>query len=86
MSSDLLISSLGSFRVMCLISMKLFKVAILFFKVMFTIFIIGNFDLHADSSYRCSRPEVFCEKGVLRNFTKFIEEHLRQSLFFKYQF
>ena len=27
-------------------------------------------------------PEVFCKKGVLRNFLKFIEKHLCQSLFF----
>ena len=27
-------------------------------------------------------PEVFCEKGVLRNFAKFTGKHLRQSLFF----
>ena len=27
-------------------------------------------------------PEVFCEKGVLRNFAKFTEKHLCQSLFF----
>ena len=31
---------------------------------------------------RSSRQEVFCEKGVLRNFTKFTGKHLRQSLFF----
>ena len=29
-----------------------------------------------------SRPEVFCKKGVLRNFAKFIWKHLCQSLFF----
>ena len=28
---------------------------------------------------RNSRPEVFCEKGVLRNFTKFTGKHLCQS-------
>ena len=28
-----------------------------------------------------SRPEVFCKKGVLRNFTKFTGKHLCQSLF-----
>ena len=28
-----------------------------------------------------SRPEVFCKKGVLRNFLKFTGEHLCQSLF-----
>ena len=32
---------------------------------------------------RSSRPEVFCKKGVLENFTKFTEKHLCQSLFFK---
>ena len=31
---------------------------------------------------RCTLPEVFCEKGVLRNFAKFIGKHLCQSLFF----
>ena len=31
---------------------------------------------------KSSRPEVFCKKGVLRNFTKFTGKHLRQSLFF----
>ena len=31
---------------------------------------------------RSSRPEVFCKKGVLRNFAKFTGEHLCQSLFF----
>ena len=29
-----------------------------------------------------SRPEVFCKKGVLSNFTKFTGKHLCQSLFF----
>ena len=32
--------------------------------------------------FRSSRPEVFCKKGVLRNFAKFTGKHLRQSLFF----
>ena len=32
--------------------------------------------------YRSSRPEVFCEKDFLRNFTKFTGKHLCQSLFF----
>ena len=31
---------------------------------------------------RSSRMEVFCEKGVLRNFVKSTEKHLCQSLFF----
>ena len=29
-----------------------------------------------------SHPEVFCKKGVLRNFTKFTGKRLCQSLFF----
>ena len=32
---------------------------------------------------RSSLPEVFCKKGVLRNFTKFTGKHLCQSLFCK---
>ena len=32
---------------------------------------------------RSSHPEVFCKKGVLRNFAKFKGKHLCQSLFFK---
>ena len=32
--------------------------------------------------YRISRTEVFCKKGVLRNFTKFTGKDLHQSLFF----
>ena len=31
---------------------------------------------------RSSRPELFCKKGVLRNFSKFTGKHLCQSLFF----
>ena len=31
---------------------------------------------------RSSRSEVFCKKGVLRNFAKFVGKHLCQSLFF----
>ena len=34
------------------------------------------------TNFRSSRREVFCKKGVLRNFTKFIGKHLYQSLFF----
>ena len=32
--------------------------------------------------YRSSRPEVFCKKGALKNFTKFTGNHLCQGLFF----
>ena len=31
---------------------------------------------------RNSRPEVFCKNGDLRNFAKFTEKHMCQSLFF----
>ena len=33
-------------------------------------------------SCRNSRPEVFCKKGVLKDFAKFIGKHLCQRLFF----
>ena len=36
----------------------------------------------SDSCFRNSRPEVFCKKGVLRNFAKLTGKHLCQSLFF----
>ena len=34
------------------------------------------------STNKSSRPEVFCEKGVLKNFTKVTGKHLCQGLFF----
>ena len=34
------------------------------------------------ANMRSSRPEMFCKKGVLRNFTKFTGKHQCQSLFF----
>ena len=37
---------------------------------------------HDQKKTRSSRPEVFCIKGVLRNFTKFTGKRLCQSLFF----
>ena len=39
-------------------------------------------DTCACSKNRSSRPEVFCKKGVLRNFAKFTGKNLCQSLFF----
>ena len=39
-------------------------------------------NIWACSKHRSSRPEVFCKKGVLRNFTKFTGRHLYQSLLF----
>ena len=35
-----------------------------------------------NSTYRSSRPEVFCKKDVFKNFAKFTGKHLCQSLFF----
>ena len=32
--------------------------------------------------YRSSRPELFCKKGVLRDFAKFTGKHLCQNFFF----
>ena len=37
---------------------------------------------HKKSVSRSSRPEVFCKKGVLRNFAKITVKHPCQSLFF----
>ena len=34
-------------------------------------------------TYRSSRPEVLCKKGVLRNFAKFTEKHLRPATLLK---
>ena len=41
----------------------------------------GSFNLPASESFRSSRPEVFCTKCVLKNFSKFTGKHLFQSLF-----
>ena len=35
-----------------------------------------------EKTFRRSRPEVFCKKGVPRNFVKFTGKHLCQSFFF----
>ena len=42
----------------------------------------GNLMIDENIVRRNSRPEVFCKKGVLRNFAKFTGKHLRQSRFF----
>ena len=43
-----------------------------------------NIDVCEDpNDYRSSRPEVFCKKGVLRNFAKFTGKHLYQSLWYR---
>ena len=42
-----------------------------------------NTDVCKDpNDYRSSRPEVFCKKGVLRNFAKFTGKHLCQGRIF----
>ena len=38
---------------------------------------LGRMGIH----FRSTRPEVFCKKGVLRNFAKFAGKHLYQRLF-----
>ena len=43
--------------------------------------IIKKYVLQMNRS-RSSRPEMFCKKGVLRNFGKFAGKHLCQSFFF----
>ena len=47
-----------------------------------TLFVFPDFLGSWTSLCRSSRPEVFCEKGVLRKFTKFTGKRLYQSLFF----
>ena len=37
--------------------------------------------MKSEKTSRSSRPEVFCNKDVLRNFAKSTEKHLCQSLF-----
>ena len=39
-------------------------------------------NLNSISNGKSSRPEVFCQKSILRNFVKFTGKHLCQSLFF----
>ena len=41
-----------------------------------------DYDPSHGNNYRSCRPEVFCKKGVPRNFTKFTGECLYKSLFF----
>ena len=38
--------------------------------------------MNSNTKFRSSRPKVFCEKGVLRNFLTFTGKYLYQSLFF----
>ena len=56
---------------------------LLFWKTRFSSFCDSCFEFDEEAvAQRCSVKEVFCEKGVPRNFTKFTGKHLFQSLFF----
>ena len=48
------------------------------------LFAINESPLYSQVSFDCEKqpPEVFCKKGVLRNFVKFTEKQLSQSIFF----
>ena len=47
-----------------------------------SVFPIRIIQLYQKYISRSTRPDIFCKKGVLRNFTKFTVKHLCQSLFF----
>ena len=53
-----------------------------FYKKMFLPFYLWFIFATGICIRRSSRPEVFCVKGLLRNFTEFTGKHLCQSLFF----
>ena len=65
----------------------IFKVSRHFFQSnLFTyyLFPMNKCDIHffyRNTLYRSSRPEVFCKKGVIRNFTKFTGKHLASVSF-----
>ena len=45
-------------------------------------FVFSYFQCLSLSGLRSNRPDVFCKKGVLRNFAKFRGKHLGRNLFF----
>ena len=47
-----------------------------------SVFLIRIIQLYQKYISRSTRPDIFCKKGVLRNFTKFTVKHLCLSLFF----
>ena len=49
------------------------------------VFVFQNRDNIHTCLSRSSRPEVFCKKGVLRNFTKFTGKHLRQNFIVNFE-
>ena len=56
------------------------QIDINFGTVSYTASVLNNLDVNIQS--RSSGPEVFCKKGVFRNFIKFTGKHLCQNLFF----
>ena len=42
-----------------------------------------TFMMGLSAKIKSSRPEVFCKKGVLKDFAKFTEKHMFQSLVIK---
>ena len=62
----------------CFMNNKLFLILSNFTRYLFSVI---TFFLRWET-YRSSRPEVFCDKGVLGNFTKFTGKHQCQGLFF----
>ena len=62
----------------CFMSNKYFLMLSNFARYLFSV----NTIFYWWETYRSSLPGVFCEKGVLGNFTKFIGKHLCQSLWF----
>ena len=57
---------------------KMYPVTVRIFDINFNRIMTKSFHMNLKKQ----PPEMFCEKGVLRNFTKFTRKHLCQSLFF----
>ena len=75
-------SNMGSFRyVLVFLNFFVFVLWVTNLTILHDIFSVNKV-FYWWETYRSSRPEVFCEKGVLGNFTKFIGKHLCHSLFF----
>ena len=71
---------------MLFIGQNLKDVHMIFFSWIFDLLLSNSkylvFEVSEAIVQRGSRPEVFCTKGVLKNFAKFTGKHLSQSLFF----
>ena len=55
----------------------------IFVVILYKFFTAEMLERHVNYCFRCSHLEVFCRKGVLRNFAKFTGNHLRQTLFLR---